>query len=133
MKTWTVAAALLFVCTYGFAQTEQAAPARKPCEDLKAEIAKKLDAKGVTAYTLDVVEKGKEGDAKVVGGCDGATKSSRGLTKASALHKPASPAVRTSVLPHDPRIWADPFSRAARNAARRDGLPARHHPYIARR
>ena len=86
MKTWTVAAALLFVCTYGFAQTEQAAPARKPCEDLKAEIAKKLDAKGVTAYTLDVVEKGKEGDAKVVGGCDGGAKSivySRGTSSES--------------------------------------------------
>lgn len=75
MKTWTVAAALLFVCTCGFAQTEQSAPARKPCADLKAEIAKKLDAKGVTSYTLDVVDKGKEGDAKVVGGCDGGTKS----------------------------------------------------------
>jgi hypothetical protein len=75
MKTRTVAAALLFVCTCGFAQTEQPAPARKPCEDLKAEIAKKLDAKGVTSYTLDVVDKGKEGDAKVVGGCDGGSKS----------------------------------------------------------
>jgi len=70
MKTWTVAAALLFVCTYGFAQT-----ARKPCEDLKAEIAKKLDAKNVTGYSLDVVDKGKEGDGKVVGTCDGGTKS----------------------------------------------------------
>jgi hypothetical protein len=88
MKTWTVAAALLFVCTYGFAQTEPA-PARKPCEDLKAEIAKKLDAKGVTSYTLDVVDKGKEGEAKVVGGCDGGTKSivySRGTSSES---KPA--------------------------------------------
>jgi hypothetical protein len=82
MKTWTAAAALLFVCTYGFAQTAQTAPtapaaptARKPCEDLKAEIAKKLEAKNVTSYTLDVVDKGKEGDAKVVGGCDGGTKS----------------------------------------------------------
>jgi Protein of unknown function (DUF1161) len=75
MKTWTVAAALLFVCTYGFAQTEQSVPTRKPCEDLKAEISKKLDAKGITSYTLDVVDKGNEGDGKVVGGCDGGTKS----------------------------------------------------------
>ena len=77
MKTWTVAAALLFVGTVGFAQTDQtAAPtARKSCDDLKAEISKKLDAKGVVGYTLDAVEKGKEGDAKVVGGCDGGTKS----------------------------------------------------------
>jgi Protein of unknown function (DUF1161) len=76
MKTWTVAAALLFVATCGFAQTAETAPAaRKSCDDLKAEITKKLEAKGVTSYTLDVVEKGKEGDAKVVGGCDGGTKS----------------------------------------------------------
>jgi len=75
MKTWTVAAALLFVSTYGIAQTERTAPARKSCEDLKAEIAKKLDAKGVVGYTLDAVDKGKEGDGKVVGSCDGSTKS----------------------------------------------------------
>ena len=75
MKTWTVAAALLFVGTCGLAQTAQTAPARKPCQDLKAEISKKLDDKGVGGYTLDVVDKGKEGDGKVVGGCDGGTKS----------------------------------------------------------
>ena len=77
MKMWTVAAALLFVSAAGFAQTDQtAAPtARKSCEDLKAEISKKLDTKGVVNYTLDIVDKGKEGDAKVVGGCDGASKS----------------------------------------------------------
>ena len=92
MKTWTVAAALLFVSTAGFAQTDQsAAPAaRKSCDDLKAEISKKLDAKGVVGYTLDAVDKGKEGDAKVVGTCDGGTKSltyTRGATTAEA--KPA--------------------------------------------
>jgi hypothetical protein len=77
MKTWTVAAALLVVGTVGFAQTDQtAAPAaRKSCDDLKAEISKKLDAKGAVGYTLDAVDKGKEGDAKVIGGCDGGTKS----------------------------------------------------------
>jgi hypothetical protein len=74
MKTWTVAAALLFVGTYGIAQSAQTT-ARRPCEDLKAEIAKKLDDKGVVGYSLDVVDKGKEGDGKVVGGCDGGTKS----------------------------------------------------------
>ena len=96
MKTWTVAAALLFVGTVGFAQTDQtAAPtARKSCDDLKAEISKKLDAKGVVGYTLDAVDKGKEGDGKVVGGCDGGTKSivySRGgstQAKASDEKKP---------------------------------------------
>lgn len=73
MKTWTVVAALLFACTYGGAQTVPTA--RKSCEDLKAEIAKKLEAKSVTSYSLDIVGKGKEGDGKVVGSCDGGTKS----------------------------------------------------------
>ncbi len=76
MKTWTVAAALLFLGASCFAQTAPTAPAvRKPCEDLKAEIAKKLDDKGIVGYSLDVVDKGKEGDGRVVGGCDGGTKS----------------------------------------------------------
>ena len=75
MKTWTMVAFLL-VCAYGAAQTAQTAPAaRKSCDDLKAEISKKLDAKGAVGYTLDAVEKGKEGDGKVVGTCDGNTKS----------------------------------------------------------
>jgi Protein of unknown function (DUF1161) len=73
MKTWTVAAALVFVCTYGVAQT--APTARKPCEDLKAEITKKLEAKNVTGYSLEIVDKGKEGGGKVVGSCDGGMKS----------------------------------------------------------
>jgi hypothetical protein len=77
MKTWKLTA-LLFLCASAFAQTSEtaAAPAaRKSCDDLKAEISKKLDSKGVTGYTLDTVDKGKEADAKVVGTCDGGTKS----------------------------------------------------------
>jgi hypothetical protein len=91
MKTWTVAAALLFVGTVGFAQTDQtAAPAaRKSCDDLKAEISKKLDAKGVVGYTLEAVDKGKEADAKVVGTCDGGTKSLTYARGAAAESKPA--------------------------------------------
>jgi len=90
MKTWTVAAALLFVGTVGFAQSAQTAPAaRKSCDDLKAEISKKLDAKGVVGYTLDAVDKGKEGDAKVVGTCDGGTKSLTYTRGAAPETKPA--------------------------------------------
>jgi len=88
MKTWTVAAALLLVSASGFAQTAPTSPARKPCEDLKAEIAKKLDAKNVVGYTLDIVDKGKEGDAKVVGGCDGGMKSIT-YTRGGAASTPA--------------------------------------------
>lgn len=46
------------------------------CEDLKADIAKKLDAKGVKNYTLDIVtaDKASDGDGKVVGSCEADTK-----------------------------------------------------------
>ncbi len=47
----------------------------KPCQDLKAEIGKKLDAKGIANYTLTIEDKGKEAEGKVVGSCDGGTKS----------------------------------------------------------
>ena len=48
---------------------------RKACEDLKMEIAAKLDAKGVKNYTLTIVATAevKESD-KVVGSCDGNTR-----------------------------------------------------------
>jgi len=91
MKTWTVAAALLFVGTFGLAQSAQPAPAaRKSCDDLKAEISKKLDAKGVVGYTLERVDKGKEGDAKVVGTCDGGTKSLTYTRGAATDSKPSA-------------------------------------------
>ncbi len=48
--------------------------AGKPCEELKTEIAAKLDAKNVTGYTLDIVETEKVADAKVVGSCEGGAK-----------------------------------------------------------
>jgi hypothetical protein len=50
---------------------------RKDCEELKKEIAAKLDAKGVKNYTLTIVAAGEVKDAdkdKVVGSCDGGTK-----------------------------------------------------------
>jgi hypothetical protein len=50
------------------------AAAAKPCEELKSEIAAKIDAKGVKAYTLEIVASDKVGDQKVVGSCDGGTK-----------------------------------------------------------
>ncbi len=73
MKVQIAVAAALLSCACAAAQEPAV---RKPCEDLKADIAKKLDAKGVVGYSLDVVDKGKESaDAKVVGSCDGGTKS----------------------------------------------------------
>jgi len=45
------------------------------CDDVKSDIAKKLDAKGVTSYTLDAVPKDQEvTDGKVVGTCEGGAK-----------------------------------------------------------
>ena len=67
--TLIVAAAVLFVPACAHAQ------AAKPCEELKSEIATKLDAKGAKSYTLDIVAKDADaGDAKVVGTCEGGTK-----------------------------------------------------------
>lgn len=48
--------------------------AGKPCDELKTEIAAKLDAKGVAGYTLDVVANDQVGEQKVVGSCEGGTK-----------------------------------------------------------
>jgi predicted lipoprotein with Yx(FWY)xxD motif len=70
MKTNTtliIAAALALAASSTFA-------AGKPCEELKTEIAGKLDAKGVKGYTLDIVDADKAGDAKVVGSCEGGAK-----------------------------------------------------------
>jgi hypothetical protein len=49
-----------------------AAPAfaDKNCEELKSEIAAKLDAKGVKGYTLEVVASEEVKDQKVVGSCE---------------------------------------------------------------
>jgi hypothetical protein len=47
--------------------------AGKSCDELKAEIAAKIEKKGVKAYTLEVVKKGEEADRRVVGTCGGGT------------------------------------------------------------
>src|SRR5260370_28954012 len=68
MKLLAAIGVLLFVSVPAHAQ------AAKPCEELKDEIAKKLDAKGVKGYTLEIVAKDKDAEGKVVGTCDGGTK-----------------------------------------------------------
>jgi hypothetical protein len=78
---------LLFVSISAFAAT--------PCEDLKAEIAKKIEANGVKTYSLEIVAKDKEteADAKVVGTCEGGTKKivyARTSTPSSAPAKEVS-------------------------------------------
>lgn len=66
MKTQLVLVAALAVSAHAFAA--------KPCEDLKTEIAAKIEAHGVKAYTLEIVPADQVGDQKVVGSCEGGTK-----------------------------------------------------------
>jgi hypothetical protein len=68
MKTLAAIGVLLFVPVCVHAQ------AAKPCEELKTEIAAKLEAKGVKSYTLEIVAKDKDAEGKVVGTCEGGTK-----------------------------------------------------------
>ena len=51
-----------------------AAWAGKSCDELKTEIAGKLDGKGVKNYTLDVLAAADVKDQKVVGSCEGGSK-----------------------------------------------------------
>ncbi|MBV7549184.1 DUF1161 domain-containing protein [Pseudomonas sp. PDM26] len=46
----------------------------KPCDELKAEIAAKLDAKGVSGYSLEIVDKGAAAGGQVVGKCEAGAK-----------------------------------------------------------
>lgn len=65
-----IGAVLCLNCLPASAQLGQ----RKPCEELKAEITAKLDAKGVKGYTLEILPAEEVKDQKVVGSCDGGTK-----------------------------------------------------------
>jgi hypothetical protein len=89
LRLTPVVAMAMFICFSGPAQ------AATPCEEVKSEIAQKLDAKGVKSYTLEVVSKDQDTDGKVVGTCDGGTKKivyRRGTT-------PAQPAAADSSKP----------------------------------
>ncbi|HEY8354807.1 MAG TPA: DUF1161 domain-containing protein [Methylophilaceae bacterium] len=46
----------------------------KPCEELKEEIAAKIESKGVQSYTLKVVPIDADEPGRQVGTCDGGTK-----------------------------------------------------------
>ena len=80
MRFLATTGVLLFVSASAHAQapaqtqTQEPAQTAKPCEELKDEISKKLDAKGVKGYTLDIVAKDKDAEGKIVGTCDGGTK-----------------------------------------------------------
>ena len=69
MRAWLIIAAVLFGSASSYAQ------GAKPCEELKSEMAQKLEAKNVKGYSLEIVEKDKEAvEGKVVGSCEGGAK-----------------------------------------------------------
>lgn len=67
MKKFLLAIGLLSIAGTALA-------AGKPCDELKSELDAKLQSKGVTSYTLEVVEKGSAAGKQVVGTCEGGTK-----------------------------------------------------------
>jgi hypothetical protein len=94
MKSIAAVAVLMFAALPVFAQeAKPAADAKptgpKPCEELKTEIAGRLDAKGVKGYTLDIVAKDKEAPGKVVGTCGGGTQKIM-YTRGTASAAPAT-------------------------------------------
>jgi len=86
MKSLAGLVVVLLVAMSGFGQ------AAKPCEELKAEIAKKIEANKVTSYSLEIVptKDVKEGEGKVVGSCEGGTKKIVYRRTSDAPAKPAA-------------------------------------------
>jgi hypothetical protein len=64
---FAVVALLAFLSVSAFAQ-------KKNCDDLKMEIAEKLEAKGVKNYELKIVAAADVKSDTVVGSCEGGTK-----------------------------------------------------------
>jgi uncharacterized protein DUF1161 len=87
MKTYLIVAAVLVISVSASAQTA------KPCEELKSEIAKKMEVNGVKQYSLDVVAKDKDAQGKVVGTCEGGTKK---IVYSKAAAGQQTPAVEAS-------------------------------------
>jgi len=95
MKPVIVALGLSLACAAAFA-------APKPCEELKSEIAAKLDAKGVKNYQMDIVAVAEIKDQTVIGSCAAGTKkitytrggkaAAKAAPKADGAAKPATAA-----------------------------------------
>ena len=83
------------VVLLSFASALACAEGPKPCEELKAEIAKKLDANNAKGYTLEIVAKDKDAEGKVVGSCEGGTKK-------IVYSKPSAPAKAPAAAPKKP-------------------------------
>lgn len=88
MKPCLIIAAFVLVPIGAHAQ------AAKPCEELKSEIAAKLEAKGVKSYSLEIVGKDQDPEGKVVGTCDGGTKKIAYRRAAAATQAAANSAAK---------------------------------------
>jgi hypothetical protein len=92
MRSVATVTLLLLASAFAYAQ--------KPCEELKTEIAQKLEAKSVKMYSLDIMAKDdKEGDGKVVGTCEGGTKK---IVYRRTSTPAAAPAPAAAVAPTKP-------------------------------
>ncbi len=83
-----VASVAVLLCASAFAFAD----GPKSCDVLKSEIAKKLEANGAKAYTLEIVAKDKDAEGKVVGSCEGGTKKIMYVKVAPAPKTPVAPA-----------------------------------------
>ena len=73
-----------------FASLPAYAQGPKPCEVLKSEIEKKLEANHATNYSLEVVAKDKDAEGKAVGSCENGTKKIMYLKNTAAAKAPVS-------------------------------------------
>ena len=79
----------LAVCAILLLTASAFAAAPKPCEELKSEIAAKLEAKNVKSYSLEIVDKDKAAEGTVVGSCEAGTKKIVYRKKAAPPPNPA--------------------------------------------
>jgi hypothetical protein len=90
------------IAAFGFCLAVAPAYALKPCEELKSEIATKLDAKGVKNYQLEIVANADVKDQNVVGTCEGGTKKITYKKGDQAPESGAAPAGRGAKPPATP-------------------------------
>ena len=62
---------LMLALILPFSASAQSPSARKSCDELKSEIAARIEKNGVSTYTLEIVANGASTDAKIVGSCNG--------------------------------------------------------------
>jgi hypothetical protein len=97
-----------------------------PCDDVKAQIAKKLDGKGVKGYSLEAVAAADAKDKKVVGSCDGGAKKvvyARGAAKAEKAEAKAEA---------KPAQHAKSAEHKAENAKPAEAAPAMKGPVMTK-